>query len=147
MKKKPTAVEAAQQAVDEKKKALENVNDLAEAMRNELSVLRKALEVAQLEADALLPQCKMRRGNILSRRTVEPAVIIKQTPSGALMVRHVGRQDLNPMRFNYIGDGEFREYQKVGLHSYSRGTLLEVPQQFIDKAEKVVSDKQAKVTA
>ena len=92
-----------------------------------------AVRQAQTDADAALPQCRMVRVRLSTSNEEDMGrmVILRRTPGGTLVVRHVGEPDGNEYKFKWAEySRKFRQAEKSG-YTYDTRELRDVPADYL----------------
>lgn len=128
--KEPQAVIAARQAAAAKKAEIEAAETRLRQLRAEMGTALQAIEAAQDEVDAHLPQCRMVRVRWRSdtEETIGNAAIVRKTPGGQLVVRRRGTEH----RFKWNPySRDFVQAEKASFFGADRRQLRDVPAEFL----------------
>lgn len=128
------AVAAAEAAVAAKAAELEAAQAAVRLLKFELDEARSALTDAREAADELLPQCVMVQEQWRSGATEEIGrfVVVRKTPGGMLIVRHVGSTPDAEMRFKWSAHrGVFVSAEKTSTWHSTTRKLRDVPPEFL----------------
>lgn len=131
MKESPTVI-VARQAAEAKKAEIEAAELHLRQLRAEMGTALLAIEAAQDEVDARLPQCRMVKVRWRSG-TEEPignAAIVRKTPGGQLVVRRRGAE--HRFKWDAYG-GKFVQAEKNTFFAADRRQLRDVPAEFLPK--------------
>lgn len=131
--KKPKTVIDAEAAASAKKAEFDAAKEAMNRLEKEWFQALEAVKAAQAEADAAQPQCRLVRVRWISgnEEDVGRVVIVRRTPSGMLVVRHVGEPDSNEQRFKW--DGYAMKFRHADKNTYISDTreLRDVPSEYL----------------
>ena len=133
--KKPKTVIDAQAALATKTAEIAVAKDALKRLEQEHLTALLAVRQAQTEADASLPQCRLVRLRWRSNdeKDMGRVVILRRTPGGMLVVRHIGETDGYEYKFKWSGytpdSSRFRQINKVGYAS-DVSELRDVPSEY-----------------
>jgi len=129
------AVAAAKLVAEAKKQELAEAEGAVARLKAEWIDAMQSIREAQERADAVLPQCRIVSVSRYSSKEVGGArvVILRRTPAGTLIVRHLGDADRGEYKFRFSTHSEaYREVEKEGRFSYSdRSELRDVPAEYM----------------
>lgn len=131
--KKPSTVVVAEAALAAKSAEVVSAKETLERLKAELSAAYVAVRDAQTEADAALPQCRLvlvrwRSGTEEGDARV---VILRRTPGGMLVVRHVGDPRGAEYRFKWAPyAGRYKQAERATYTSDTR-ELRDVPAEYM----------------
>ena len=132
--KKPKSLIEAEKARDEKQAEMKAAEQVAGQLKVEYLAALNAVTAAQVDADSSLPQCELWS---VSRHTGSASlssklVIVRQTPTGILIVRRVGEQSGATKQYEFSKYCEvFRPKKQSDYYSSASFELRNVPAQFI----------------
>jgi hypothetical protein len=118
--KKPKTVIAAEAALSAKAAEVAAARDALKRLEAEHGAAYAAVRQAQTDADAALPQCRVvrvrwRNGN---EEDAGRVVIVRRTPGGVLVVRHVGAPAGHEYKFKWSEHShKFRRAECGGYNS------------------------------
>lgn len=127
-------VAAAEAAVAEAGLRLGAAREAVRQLELEYSAAVAAAERARVEADDLLPQCRLVRVGWHSGKETEicRVVILRKTPSGLLVVRRVGDGTDDQSRFKWNEhSNRFVLAEKRGNFTTDNRELRDVPESFL----------------
>lgn len=134
MKKKPAAVAAAEETLHAKAAELAAAKDAVVRLGQEHCACVQALRAAQTEADSDLPQCDLVSVGFRSDKEtpVCRVVILRKTPGGMLVTRHVGAADGYEQRFKWSAHrGKYVQAEKQGAWVSDHRELRGVPADYL----------------
>lgn len=132
--KKPEAVSAAEAAFEAKRAELEAAKEVVSLLQREFGDAMMSLRTARIEADYALPQCRMVEISRYSdgEKNSSPVVIVRRTPTGMLVVRHVGQAAGHEWKFKWASySGKFRQAEKGPSFGSSHRELRDVPADYL----------------
>jgi hypothetical protein len=135
--KKPKTVIEAEAALSAKAAEAAAARDTLKRLEAEHGAAYAAVRQAQTEADVALPQCRMvlvrwRSGN---EEDVGRVVIVRRTPGGMLVVRHVGAPAGHEYKFKWSEHShKFRQAERGGYTS-DTSELRDVPAEYQPSAQ------------
>lgn len=135
--KKPKTVIDAEVAMAAKKAAVSEAREALKRLEAEYGDAVLAVRHAQTEADAKLPQCQIVTVRQYNGKVeaLSCGVILRRTPSGMLVVRHVGDNEGSEFKFKPGGFyGTFRQAENPS-HMGDVRELLDVPAEFLPSAQ------------
>lgn len=131
--KKPKTVIDAEEAASAKKAEFEAAKAGVNRLEKEWFQALAAVRAAQTDADAALPQCRLVRvrWRTSNEEDMGRVVILRRTPGGMLVVRHVGDPDGSEYKFKWAEyAGRFRQAEKGSCTSDTR-ELRDVPAEYL----------------
>lgn len=145
--KKSAAVVAAEQLAEAKSAELKAAQESVRSLEREYAQAVIAAREAQEHADAALPQCDMvnvRRYDRADRDACR-VVIVRKTPTGMLVVRHVGYASGSEYKFKWATYGDrFMQAEKQYGYGGDRRELRNVPPEYLPvDAEDADDDSEA----
>ena len=135
--KKPQGVVDAEAALDAKAQELSAAKETLKRLEREYSEAYTAVRHSQTDSDSALPQCRLVL--VRWRSGVEDSgvavVIVRRTPGGMLVVRHVGDSSGNEYKFKWAEHaGKYRQAEKSGFTSDIR-QLRDVPLAYLPSGQ------------
>ncbi len=136
--KKPKTVIEAEAALSAKAAEVAAARDTLKRLEAEHGAAYAAVRQAQTEADAALPQCRMvrvRRWRSGNEEDAGRVVIVRRTPGGMLVVRHVGAPAGHEYKFKWSEHShKFRKAERVG-YTIDTSELRDVPAEYLPSAQ------------
>jgi hypothetical protein len=135
--KKPKTVIDAENALSAKAAEVVAAKETLKRLEAEHGAAYAAVRQAQTDADAALPQCRMVRVRWRSgdEEDAGRVVIVRRTPAGMLVVRHVGAPAGHEYKFKWSEHShKFRQAERGGYTSDTR-ELRDVPAEYQPSAK------------
>lgn len=135
--KKPKTVIDAEAALKAKTAEVADAKEALKRLDAEQAAAYAAVRQAQTDADASQPQCRLVCVKRYSGKTedIARAVILRRTPGGMLVVRHVGQPDGTEYKFKWSQHCALYSQAEKGSWSSDTRELRDVPDEYQPTAQ------------